>query len=311
MITRDLSQAVKLGVLALMTWATPPRAWHRLAEASARPLGRREEDPDRPLYVRTLGLHPDSPELAELYRRRRICRREAQMQILGLNGPWRSWRPEIHLDGAVNLRAALEAGHGAILWIAQFAYSDLILKMALDQAGYKASQLSRPQHGFADDPFAIRFLNPFWVRVEDRFLGERILIRGDDTKPAVDTLRRRLSANGIVTITVGDEARSIVEVPFLRDRLRMPIGPIRLAQTTGAALLPAFALARDDGGFDVAIEAPLAVPSATAGRERLPHVAAAYARRLEPYVEAHPEQWRGWANLIPREARPVSRCAAE
>jgi lauroyl/myristoyl acyltransferase len=136
------------------------------------------------------------------------------------------------------------------------------------------------------------------MRVEERFLKERVLIPGVDTGPAIKTLRSRIAANGIVVITVGSEARHTVEVPFLKHRLRLATGPIYIAQSSGAMLLPAFAVRRADGAFDVTIEAPLSLPPLEAARERHAEVAGALARRIEPYARTYPEQWGGWNELI-------------
>ena len=173
--------------------------------------------------------------------------------------------------------------------------------MALQKAGYRATQLSRPTHGFGRSGAAVRLLNPIWMRVEERFLKERVLIPGIETEPAIKTLRSRIAANGIVVITVGSEARHTVEVPFLKHRLRLATGPIYIAQSSGATLLPAFAVRRTDGAFDVTIEAPLSLPPLEAGRERLTEVAEALARRIEPYAQTYPEQWGGWNELIPAD----------
>ena len=136
-------------------------------------------------------------------------------------------------------------------------YSTLIFKMALNSAGYRASQLTRPDHGFANSPFGIRFLNPLWTSVEDRFIDERVTIQGDNAGTALAILRDRLAANRVVIITVHSMAHRIVEVPFFQHSIRLPTGPMRLMRETGAALLPAFVFAVDNGRFDVTIESAL------------------------------------------------------
>ena len=160
--------------------------------------------------------------------------------------------------------------------------------MALYNGGYQAIQLSRPGHGFSISNFGIRFLNPFWIRVEDRFIGERVLIIGKTAAQAIAVLRTRLAANETVLITVVPLAHKLVQVPFFRAHLTIPTGPIRLARAAGAALLPVFATAEDNGAFEVSIEEPL---SGQAGDD---DIAAAYVKRLEPFVRSHPDQWRGW-----------------
>jgi predicted LPLAT superfamily acyltransferase len=293
----DLMQASKVATFAAIAWSTPPRFWRKVA-AAMRGFEQNDASPSLHVFQRVLGPAFDANALAMLVDRRRMCSREAKLQILGLNGPWRSWRPDIRLHGEAQLRKAFDAGRGVILWVSDSAYSTLIFKMALARAGYRASQLTRPNHGFSNSSFGIRFLNPFWCRVEDRFLEERVLIYGDNAAPALAILRARLAANRLVIITVGAVAHRFAEVPFFRHHIRVPTGPIRLAQATGAPLLPGFAFARENGGFDVTIESALPPPDKPGAFDS---VAAAYAKRLEPFVKKYPEQWTGWDYLLSKE----------
>jgi lauroyl/myristoyl acyltransferase len=289
MLTKnDFGQIGKLAVLSMIAWSTPPRYWRAAAVASCR-MG--QTDHCESLYQRVLGPEYSNKAVATLGIARRVCRREATLQILGLNGPWHAWRPNVRLHGEAHLKQALDVGRGVVLWVTESAHHSLIVKVALYQAGYQVCHLSRPTHGFSATRFGIRYLNPFCTRVEDRFLGERVLILGDNTGSAMTTLRARIAANRVVTIVVRPEARRFAEVPFLCHRIRVPTGPIRLAQDTGAALLPVFAFASADGHFEVTIQEAL---QPLDEKETSDAVAAAYVRRLEPYVRAYPEQWTGW-----------------
>ncbi len=254
--------------------------------------------PDLPLGQRVLGQEFDAKALSTLDEKRRVCGREARLQILGSLGPWRSWHPDIRLCGEANLRKAFDNGRGAIVWVTDSLYSTLIFKMALHQAGYDGCQLSRPQHGFSNTPFGIRFLNPLWCRVENRFIAERVFIEDDNAAPALAILRARLAANRLVIITVAATAHRFVEVPFFGHQIRLPTGPIRLAQETGAALLPGFAFALDNGGFEVTINAALTLPDE---QNTFASVAAHYAKCLEPFVIKYPEQWTGWDYLLSKD----------
>jgi Bacterial lipid A biosynthesis acyltransferase len=283
----DFLQTVKIAALAALAWTTPPSLWRKAAAATLRlrPIDRNL------LLYRVLEAASGPIELAAFDDLRRNYSREAKLQILGLNGPWRSWSPDVVLQGESNLRKALGNGKGAILWVAESVFGTLILKMALKQANYHACQLSRPTHGFSVSPFGIRFLNPLWIRVEDRFIGERVFIEGQDAARAMPILRDRLAANGVVIISLGPEAKRFVEVPFFRHHIRLPTGPMRLAQSTGAALLPTFSRTVGTGRFEVSIESALELSGGPDAYER---IATAFAEHLERYVRANPEQWIGW-----------------
>ncbi len=295
----DFSQLGKIAALTVMAWSTPPRLWRKVATALPN-LGFTYPGPDLSVYQRILGPAFNAIALARLNEKRRICNREAMLQILGLNGPWRSWYPEIRLRGEAQLQKALDNGKGAILWQTESTYSALIWKMALHGAGYRVANLTRPSHGSTmfGASSDIRFLNLLWTRVEDRFLAENVVIQNDSSAPALATLHARLAANGVVLITVGAVAHRLVEVPFFRHSIRLATGPIRLMRDTGAALLPLFVFADDLGRFDVTIESALPRCDQQGAFDR---TAAAYAKRLEPYVSKYPEQWTGWGFMLPKE----------
>ena len=288
MTSRDWLSIGRVLSLTFIAWLVPPRLWRKAAVATSS-VGR--SDRSAVAYRQNLAQKYSLSDIAAITIRRRAYLRELRFEILGLNGPWRSWRPPIRLIGAAHLQQAIEAGRGAILWVTETSFSTLIAKMALHAAGYRACQLSRPQHGFSTTPFGMRFLNPIWTRIEDRFIAERILIKGETGAEALAVLRERLGANHIVIITVVPQAHKLVEVPFLHSRLPLPTGPIRLAKTTGAALLPVFTLARDDGGFDVTIHHPLYPVAAEVDDAS---IATGYAKLLQTFALHHPAQWNGW-----------------
>jgi lauroyl/myristoyl acyltransferase len=78
----------------------------------------------------------------------------------------------------------------------------------------------------------------------------------------------------VVIIAVVPQAYKFVWVPFLRDLLPLSTGPIRLARTTGAPLLPVFTVAKDNGRFKVSIHEPL---YSAAGQTEDESLAKAYA----------------------------------
>jgi len=287
MTKRDAMDVVKIAVTTLVAWLVPPSFWRKVAMARTRTARA-----DRSWPVGRYFLEDEhKAEIDRISARYQSYNKELKLQILGLSGPWRSWRPDIHLNGTIYLRRALERGHGAILWVVDSVFSTLVVKMALHNAGYRACQLSRPTHGFSRSPFGIRFLNPIFTGVENRFIAERILIVADDTTEATRKLRERLAANRIVIIAAIPMAHRYAEVPFLRGHLKLPIGPIRLARTMNAALLPVFAYTKHDGGFEVSIDEALWRDSEEPDTES---IAAAYAKRMESFVLEHPDQWTGW-----------------
>src|ERR1700732_862575 len=187
----DFYQVLKLLVLAPASWLVSiDRLW---------PVARNLRDwttrhrilpgPGQAVIAQVLGVTPE--RAAEILWTSRNRMLEAQLQILALSRPGRRWHPAIRIHGLANLEAALARRSGVILWVSDFIYGTLITKMTLHQAGFPLIQLSRPTHGFSHKAFGMCFLNPHWMRIEDRFLRERVLIPGEDAGPALGVLRSR------------------------------------------------------------------------------------------------------------------------
>jgi lauroyl/myristoyl acyltransferase len=102
-------------------------------------------------------------------------------------------------------------------------------------------------------------------------------------------MRRRLHKNGIVSITLGTQASRLIQRPFLNGRIRIPTGPVELAQLTDSVLLPVYTVRDKYWHYSTHIGAPM-----TSANESPEEVAAAYAAWLEPVVRAQPAHWRSW-----------------
>lgn len=192
--------------------------------------------------------------------------------------------------------AALRAGRGALLWVAHGFHGHLGAKVGFARAGLTVSHLSRATHGFSESRFGIRVLNRIQTVVEDRYLGERILIPSRGKAP-LDLLARRLGANGIVSITAQRGTGRTVEVPFLDGRLRLAGGAPALAHKTGAALLPVFAFRNPACIVEVVVEPPIGVDGRLSREQAVARAVRDYAPTLERYVLRYPGQWLGWLQL--------------
>jgi lauroyl/myristoyl acyltransferase len=208
----------------------------------------------------------------------------------------RGWKPKLRLVGADRIEEARRQGRGVVLWISQLSAHQLPQKMAFWNAGYRLYHLSQPDHPMSGTRFGRRFLNPLVTRVEDRYLAERLMMRQDGGRaadPALRALRRQLSQNDLVSITVSETAGRLESVPFFAGRLWLPTGPATLALTAGAPILPVFTIKTAPDSYEVRVEAPLPL-SATANRKEAIRCAlASYAQLLETYVEVYARQWVG------------------
>jgi lauroyl/myristoyl acyltransferase len=293
----DFVIAGSLASLLLPAWLLPEASWPILCRA----LARIPWLTDRPLFGRTAASlqaalgERDHRRAAALARNLQAAVYELRMQNLRA---WRpgGWEPAIALEGEDHLSEALARGNGAVLWVAHFAFSSNITKIALHRRGYRVSHLSRPEHGFSKTRFGVAALNPVRCGSEDRYLAQRVVFDRRAPSTAMRKMVQALRGNDVVSITAGAwEGSDLAEGPLCGGRLSIAIGAPRLAAHTGAALLPVFSV-RDHGlGFRTVIEPPIAVEASRSDM----HGAAAveFLRRHEPWVRQFPDQWRGWKEL--------------
>jgi hypothetical protein len=153
--SEDLGFLLRLPVFATVSLLVPEKSWRRVClvlERLKRPS----------LLAGDIGVRQDLAAFGavggEDWRRIGAMRSEHNIQIVRerLVG----WKPEIELYGLEHLEAARNKGHGAVLWIAHFAFNALAAKMVFSKAGFEVFQVSRPEHGFSKSRFGIRFINP-------------------------------------------------------------------------------------------------------------------------------------------------------
>jgi len=207
----------------------------------------------------------------------------------------------INIRGEEHIRAALEAGNGAMLWVADFVFAGDVSKFGLSAKGYRASHLSRPEHGFSDTRFGIRFLNPIRTNFELRYLRERVVHQRASPGQAARRLIERLKENGIVSIAAtAYEGLRLQELDFFSGRTKLAPGAPAIAFRAGAPLLPVLVLpAPEPPDFQIVVGEPIK-PRAENKDAAIACAAADYVAQLEEQVRARPELWRGWSDLEPR-----------
>ena len=297
----DLCIVIALVVLTPIAWLVPQHMWSKLA---------------RGIIAMTLHVLPRitashvaridhclGPTAARLPAREILIRWlshyfEDTLLLLKCYRP-DGWQPVVQLQGLEHLKAAAAGGKGVVLWLSHFLYSSIATKIALRQAGFEIIHLSHPRHGYSSTLFGIRFLNPIRIHVEDRYLKERISTGLNGTTTAVNKLRVRLAAGGIISITARDTARKVARVPFLAGSLSLATGAPGLAWQTKTTLLPVHTLQSDGGTFTTIIESPIVLDDSQPRWDTGTAAALEYARRLEAVVLEYPDQWLGWNYLEP------------
>jgi lauroyl/myristoyl acyltransferase len=186
-------------------------------------------------------------------------------------------------SGDESLVAASREGKGAILLTAHVGNFELG-GLFLAQLGLKVAVVYVP------DPSPVVERHRGDAR---RMLGVRGL--PIDTSPfAFLPVRKALEENLCVAIQ-GDRDISGTgrRMPFFGKTVSFPVGPFRLAQTSGAPIFPVFVLQEPDGRYRTVVEAAIRVTNAR-GEEGESAVVAALARfvaTMERTIRACPSQW--------------------
>ena len=113
------------------------------------------------------------------------------------------------------------------------------------EAGIPLVHLTRAEHGLSEDPFSVRFINPWLNQAEYRFLTDTAVMEGDSTYAALRQVNRLLRKNSVVSVAVANTASRLYEYRMFDGYLSLPAGPVELAAITGAALLPVYTAGTD------------------------------------------------------------------
>ena len=106
-------------------------------------------------------------------------------------------------------------------------------------------------------------------------------------------LRDALADNQVVVMQAdralpGQRAQS---VPFLHGHLRLPLGPLTLAQLSGSPLIPVFAIKLENGQSRLFAEAPIHVDPNAKPIDGIHPALHQLAKVLEKFIAQYPEQW--------------------
>ncbi|EOM75866.1 phosphatidylinositol mannoside acyltransferase [Rhodococcus rhodnii] len=182
---------------------------------------------------------------------------------------------EDSIAGKEHVDAAMAAGRGAILALPHSGNWDM--------AGVWCAQR---YDGFTTVAERLRPESLYRRFVEYReSLGFEIFPLSGGEKPPFPQLAERLRAGRIVCLLgERDLARRGVPVTFFGEPTRMPAGPAKLAEETGAALLPVHCWFTP-GGWGFSVDPPVDVAAGTAAATQ------ALADVFERNIAAHPADW--------------------
>lgn len=290
---RDAMLGVMIAVLALAAWILPERWWPGFASrlARQRTAWRRPLAPEERAMIGIIAGDASPGWMETTYWPAALGHKYLSwMQILACHRP-KGWKSAVRLVGEEHVDAALEGGRGVVLFTATFAYKDLMAKAAFASRGYAVNHVSKDTHGFSETRFGKRFLNPIYTSIEERFLLERMVFSGGNTKEVSAKLRGHLRDNRIVMITVTPLGRHVAVRPFLDGAIHMATGGLNFACENDTPVLPVFTIRKEDGGMMVFVGGPLDQPAGASRTEKIDAMLDDYVPRLEAYVRQHPDQF--------------------
>lgn len=296
----DLLTVTGLLVLTPIAWFLPQQWWPKLGRGVIRPVLRMVPrlGADIAGHINHCLGSPSSgrPETREILVNAFSRYFEDTLLLLKCYRPG-DWKPEVEVRGLEYLEAAVSDGKGVVFWFSHFVFASLVSKIAMYRAGYAMSHLSHPRHGFSSTRFGMRFLNPIRTHIEERYLKERVTMGIDSAASAVEQLRERLLAGGLVSITARNIARKPVSIPFMTESLSLALGAPRFAQQAQATLLPVHVVQTDPGKYVAFIDPPIEVDNTQPHWTAAEEAAREYAKCLEAVVRNFPDQWLGWNHL--------------
>jgi KDO2-lipid IV(A) lauroyltransferase len=196
-------------------------------------------------------------------------------------------RARVVLHGQHHLRAALDAGRGAILFSAHVS-SVALAAQALALAERGGTVVVEPVEPPELLDLMLRARGSHGL--DYKVLGPGLF--GELTA----TLRR----NEIVFLVVDrDVGGSGILLDFFGWPARLPTGPALLHRRTGAPLLPAYVSRRRDDRLDGVVGPPIELTPTGSRREDMVKLTRLVTSRLEYHIDRYPEQWtvlqRVWA----------------
>ncbi len=185
------------------------------------------------------------------------------------------------LEGEKFIKAALSQGKGVILLSAHIGNWEFGGTM-VRHASYPLAVVSLPHNSAPTNALVNRMRGAKGISV----------IEVDASPFSAIPILKHLRQNGVVAM-IGDKDffGNGKVIPYFGKPVRFPIGPVTIAMTSGAALIPAFVLKRSNGTYFGVLED--AIPITTKGtrdqaiQANLEKVAAIFER----YIRNYPDQW--------------------
>lgn len=188
------------------------------------------------------------------------------------------------------LDEALGKGKGVIVISAHF-HANRLAKYYLRRTGYSLTSIrTRVPKSTRMGRFGNRFVAPAYGRILNTIVEDEIHIQDAGLGAK---LLRRLRENGIVNIHIdAGFSREKFRLTYLNQPRQFAGGFLRLAELTGAPLVPMYCLG-NSRGFEVVFDKPIQYTKRSSP-ETFMNRLLKMAGLLESWVLAHPTEWVMW-----------------
>jgi len=198
------------------------------------------------------------------------------------------------VKGMEHLDEALAKGKGVIVISGHFQ-ANRLAKRYLRRIGYSLMSIrTRVPTSNLMGKFGNRFVAPAYGRFLDAVIEDEIHVQDAGLGAG---LLRRLRENGMVNIHIDTAiTKERIELHYLNDDRWFPTGFLKLAELTGAPILP-MNCRGNSSAFEIHFEKPICYigkSSPEVFRERLKSLATI----LESWILTHPEEWEVWPRGI-------------
>ncbi len=214
---------------------------------------------------------------------------------------WTGWGRErilaqvVRAEGLENIDQALARGRGIFIVTGHLGNWELLGGYLGGR--YKGSAVARKLY----DPRFDELINRFRV---EKMGASAMIKRGTALRGILEALRDNQL---ILVLCDQDTGRDGVFVPFFGRPAWTQSGYVRVAQKTGAALVPGFLVRGADGRFELHIEKEIKAPRNGDKEKDAVEATRRVTEVMEKYVRAYPDQWmwmhQRWKTRPPGETK--------
>lgn len=195
----------------------------------------------------------------------------------------------VEFEGLENFDKALKDRKGAVLIAGHFGSWEL-MGAATRQKGYPIDFLVGEQHNLLVDNLMNKYR---------QLMGIGIIEMGVATRGVIKALRNN---RFVAMLSDQDAGRDGAVVDFFGYPASTPKGPAAFALKTGAPIIMAFIIRKNNGKQRVILEEPIYIQESSNKEEDIRKLTQAYTSLLEDYVRKYPDHWfwphRRWKSTV-------------